>query len=140
VVGNGLEGLRRENAGRAPLRIDCGNSATTLRLLAGALAATGIPAVLDGSAGLRRRPMRRIVEPLQAMGVPVESASGCAPLTLYPNRQRLKPMTYELPVASAQVKSCLLLAALAADGPSTLVEPGPSDHTERMLRGWGGGD
>lgn len=138
VVGKGLEGLRRYSAGRAPVRIDCGNSATTLRLLAGTIAAAGIPAVLDGSPGLRRRPMRRIVEPLQGMGVRVESASGCAPLTFHPNRQRLKPLSYELPVASAQVKSCLLLAALAADGPTTLVEPGPSrDHTERMLRGMG---
>lgn len=138
VAGKGLDGLRQESAGRGPVRIECGNSATTLRLLAGALAAAGIPVVLDGSPGLRRRPMRRIVEPLQKMRVPVESSSGCAPLTLHRNATPLKPLAYELPVASAQVKSCLLLAALAADGPTTLVEPGPSrDHTERMLQGMG---
>ncbi len=132
VQGCGLQGFHQT---QAPL--DCGNSATTLRLLAGALAATGVPAVLDGSAGLRQRPMGRIVEPLQRMGVPVQaSPAGTAPLTLqaraagYP----LRALNESLPVASAQVKSCLLLAALAADGITVLREPGPSrDHTERML-------
>jgi 3-phosphoshikimate 1-carboxyvinyltransferase len=136
VSGGGLSGLKPP-AGP----IDCGNSATTIRLLAGALAAAGIPAVLDGSPGLRRRPMGRIVEPLQAMGVAIEAApSGGAPLVLggRPSGQRLKDISYTLPVASAQLKSCLLLAALAAGGPVVLCEPGPSrDHTERMLRSMG---
>lgn len=136
VEGQGLRGLH------SPERpINCGNSATTLRLLAGALAAAGVAAVLDGSPGLRSRPMGRIVEPLRAMGAPVTaSAGGCAPLTLAarPEDQPLRPLEYTLPVASAQVKSCLLLAALAADGMTVLREPGPSrDHTERMLRSMG---
>jgi 3-phosphoshikimate 1-carboxyvinyltransferase len=121
--------------------IHCGNSATTIRLLAGALAASGVPAVLDGSEGLRRRPMGRIVEPLQAMGVPVSSSEGGGcPLTLAARsaRQPLKSVTYALPTASAQVKTCLILASLAADGPTTLTEPTLSrDHTERMLGSMG---
>lgn len=118
--------------------INCGNSATTIRLLAGALAACGVTAVLDGSPGLRRRPMNRIVAPLQAMGVNISTPDGRAPLTLGPSQFPLKPLQYALPVASAQVKSCLLLAGLAADGPVILQEPGPSrDHTERMLPAMG---
>ena len=121
--------------------IDCGNSATTLRLLAGALAAAGIPAVLDGSSGLRHRPMGRIVEPLQQMGVPIQATpEHTAPLCLEarPTNQQLHALQYDLPVASAQVKSCLLLAALAANGETILREPGPSrDHTERMFASWG---
>lgn len=137
VEGRGLDGLRAPDQ---PL--NCGNSATTIRLLAGALAAAGIPAVLDGSAGLRRRPMGRIVEPLRQMGVPIEASGegGTAPLILKarPAGQKLSPLDLTLPVASAQVKTCLLLAALAADGPTILREPGPSrDHTERMLGSMG---
>jgi 3-phosphoshikimate 1-carboxyvinyltransferase len=132
VQGRGPAGLRPP--GRP---LDCGNSATTLRLLAGALAAAGIPATLDGSEGLHRRPMDRIVAPLRKMGVSIEvGPGGTAPLRLAarPPGQPLKPLDETLPVASAQVKSCLLLAALAADGKTTLREPGPSrDHTERML-------
>jgi 3-phosphoshikimate 1-carboxyvinyltransferase len=123
----------------APL--DCGNSATTLRLLTGALAAAGVSAVVDGSAGLRRRPMDRIVEPLRRMGTPIEAGpGGGAPLRLAgrPSGQPLHALEYTLPVASAQVKSCLMLAALAGDGPSTLVEPALSrDHSERMLASMG---
>lgn len=121
--------------------LQCGNSATTLRLLTGALAASGIPAILDGTPGLRSRPMGRIVAPLRAMGAPIEAGPGqCAPLVLSarPADQPLKSIQYRLPVASAQVKSCLLLAALAADGPVTLTEPSLSrDHTERMLSSMG---
>lgn len=136
VQGKGLAGLRSPEH-----PINCGNSATTIRLLAGAIAAAGIPAVLDGSSGLQRRPMERIVEPLRRMGVPVfASQQGTAPLTLHERRpdQRLIALNETLPVASAQVKSCLLLASLAAGGESALVEPGPSrDHTERMLGSMG---
>ncbi|HLE15165.1 MAG TPA: 3-phosphoshikimate 1-carboxyvinyltransferase [Anaerolineales bacterium] len=133
VQGRGLRGLQPPVA---PL--DCGNSATTIRLLAGALAAAGVPAILDGSPGLRRRPMERIVEPLQQMGVPIQAEDGRAPLSLQAGRFPLCALDYALPVASAQVKTCLLLAALAGDGPTTLREPGLSrDHTERMLGSMG---
>jgi 3-phosphoshikimate 1-carboxyvinyltransferase len=136
IQGRGLRGFTP-----APNPLDCGNSATTIRLLAGALAATGVEAVLDGSAGLRRRPMDRIVEPLLRMGVPIQaSAGGVSPLMLRARgvNQPLKALNETLPVASAQVKSCLLLAALAAQGETILREPGPSrDHTERMLRSMG---
>lgn len=135
VRGQGLNGL---HAPYEPLH--CGNSATTLRLLAGAVAAAGISAVLDGSAGLRRRPMDRIVDPLRRMGVPVRAEAGTAPIVFQarPTEQRLLPLDEDLPVASAQVKSCLLLAALAASGVTILREPGPSrDHTERMLGSMG---
>jgi len=116
------------------LLINCGNSATTMRLLAGALAAMGIPAVLDGTAGLKRRPMGRIVKPLRQMGVEIEATNGCAPLNLKQSTMPLQPIDHISRVASAQVKSCILLAALAVDGRTTLREPGPSrDHTERML-------
>jgi 3-phosphoshikimate 1-carboxyvinyltransferase len=121
-----------------PVTLQCGNSATTLRLLAGALAAWGRTAVLDGSPGLRRRPMGRIIEPLQQMGVSISAEQGCAPLTLGVSPRPLHRLDYRLPVASAQLKSCLLLAALAAEGSTTLAEPGPSrDHTERMLSAMG---
>ena len=135
VQGRGLRGFA---APREPLF--CGNSATTIRMLAGALAAAGTPCVLDGSAGLRKRPMDRITEPLRAMGVPVTTTDRCAPLTLAARDAAtpLRALDQTLPVASAQVKSCLMLAALAADGPTTLREPGPSrDHTERMLAAMG---
>jgi 3-phosphoshikimate 1-carboxyvinyltransferase len=138
LQGQGFRGLDRSDE---PIYLNCGNSGTTLRLLAGALAALGVPATLDGSPGLRRRPMKRIVAPLQAMGVPVQaSPENTAPLRLAarPAGQRLSAIDYTLPIASAQVKSCLLLAALDADGPTTLREPDLSrDHTECMLRGMG---
>lgn len=136
VQGVGLRGLTCPAAA-----LDCGNSATTLRLLAGALAASGITATLDGSAGLRRRPMGRIVQPLQAMGVDITPGEGGgAPLRLGGRSpdDRLRGLTYTLPVASAQVKTCLMLAALAADRPTTLIEPSLSrDHSERMLASQG---
>ena len=136
VQGKGLDGLRSPEAA-----LNCGNSATTLRLLAGALAASGIEVVLGGSDGLCRRPMKRIVEPLQQMMVPIQAtAEGTAPLRMGARRSgdRLKALDYTLPVASAQVKSCLLLAALASDGPTFLREPELSrDHTERMLASMG---
>jgi 3-phosphoshikimate 1-carboxyvinyltransferase len=141
VAGVGLHGMARQLIGNQDQEVptlDCGNSATTMRLLAGGLATAGAAVVLDGSPGLRRRPMTRIVAPLQQMGVPVESTEGCAPLTLGRARFPLKAIEINLPVASAQVKSCLLLAALSAAGASTLREPGPSrDHSERMLRKMG---
>jgi 3-phosphoshikimate 1-carboxyvinyltransferase len=133
VRGAGLAGLRDPDSS-----LDCGNSATTMRLLAGALAGGGVSAILDGSNGLRRRPMNRIIDPLNRMGVLISSSNGCAPLTLRKSKFPLKAMNHTLQIASAQVKSSLLLAALAARGETTILEPGLSrDHTERMLRRMG---
>ena len=139
IDGKGIGNTSREASKlRESLLINCGNSATTLRLLAGALAAMGTPAILDGTVGLRRRPMERIVKPLQQMGVGIEATNGCAPLHLKQSSIPLQPIDYMTQIASAQVKSCILLAALAAKGSTTLREPGPSrDHTERMLRSMG---
>ncbi len=118
--------------------INCGNSATTLRLLAGALAGSGQGANLDGSPGLRKRPMDRIVAPLREMGADIQSQNGCAPIEIQPSMLPLKGIRYTLPVASAQVKTCLLLAALSANSPTTIIEPEFSrDHSERMLRSMG---
>lgn len=133
------KGLRRSLGDhRAPedlLSLDCGNSATTMRLLAGVLAANSVPAILDGTEGLRRRPMQRIIEPLRQMGAKIESTDGKAPLVFHAAPLPLRAINYCMPVASAQVKSCLLLAGLGASGTTWLSEPGPSrDHTERMLR------
>ena len=123
--------------------LDCGSSATTMRLLAGALAGANVPCVLDGSASLRVRPMGRIIKPLQTMGVPIKAAEGdVAPLVLSRRAPGapLRAISVSLPVASAQVKSALLLAALGAQGRTRLEEPGPSrDHTERLLASMGVG-
>jgi 3-phosphoshikimate 1-carboxyvinyltransferase len=136
VNGRGLAGWQHPYGS-----LNCGNSATTLRLLAGAVAAAGIEAVLDGSEGLRRRPMGRIIEPLREMGVVIQAAPGdCAPLHIIarPSGEKLKSTTHVLAVASAQVKSCLMLAGLAADGVTRIVEPSRSrDHSERMLAAMG---
>ncbi|MCX8062665.1 MAG: 3-phosphoshikimate 1-carboxyvinyltransferase [Anaerolineales bacterium] len=135
VNGKGLAGWQDPNQ-----EIDCGNSATTMRLLAGAMAATNVSGVLDGSAGLRRRPMDRIVQPLQDMGVEIRATNGCAPLSLIRSKRPLRGMQHQLGVASAQVKTCLILAALVGDRTTTIIEPGPSrDHTERMLGSMGAG-
>ncbi len=132
VQGTGASLLRPS----APL--DLGNSGTGLRLLAGALAGLGVPAVLDGDASLRRRPMARILQPLAAMGAAVTGRGGHAPLRIEATGS-LHGIDYQLPVASAQVKSALLLAGLAAAGTTRLVDPFHSrDHTERMLPRFGG--
>jgi 3-phosphoshikimate 1-carboxyvinyltransferase len=115
--------------------LDCGNSGTTMRLLSGAIAGHDCEAVLDGDASLRRRPMARVADPLEAMGAAVQTApQGTAPLAVR-GRRELRAIHWETGVASAQVKSAILLAALSADGPTTVVEPRPTrDHTERLLR------
>lgn len=129
VHGVGLDGLR---APAGPL--DAGNSGTTLRLLAGLLAGGGGRFVLDGDQSLRRRPMDRVVAPLRAMGVAAEARDGrYPPVTVVGGPVRA--IDYRLPVASAQVKSCVLLAGLHAEGTTVVVEAVPSrDHTERLLR------
>ncbi|PYS81886.1 MAG: 3-phosphoshikimate 1-carboxyvinyltransferase [Acidobacteria bacterium] len=120
--------------------LDCGNSGTTMRLLAGVLAAQGFTSVLDGDESLGRRPMRRVIEPLELMGARVGSVDGHAPLGVE-GRRPLKGIEYETPVASAQVKSCVLLAGLGAEGRTRVIERGAltRDHTERML-GWFGAE
>ncbi len=116
----------------------CGHSGTTLRLLTGALAAANLDVVLEGSERLRQRPMGRIVTPLLRMGANLVSDQGHAPLRLSHHSRPLKGLRHETPVASAQVKSAILLAGLRADAPTVVIEPGPSrDHTERMLSAMG---
>lgn len=133
VRGAGLGGLL---ATGTPL--DCGNSGTTMRLLAGPLAGQPFTSTLTGDAYLRRRPMRRIAEPLRAMGATVETvAGGTAPLIIE-GRSPLRAIIHRPQVASAQVKSCVLLAGLFADGPTTVVEHAATrDHTERLLAAMG---
>ncbi|MFN8543348.1 MAG: 3-phosphoshikimate 1-carboxyvinyltransferase [Candidatus Binatia bacterium] len=123
-------------AGQTRSAIDCGNSGTTMRLGAGLVA--GAPAVvtLDGDASLRRRPMERVAEPLRRMGARIETSDGHAPVTVHGGG--LVGIAYALPVASAQVKSAVLLAGLRARGTTRVTEPLASrDHTERMLAWFG---
>lgn len=131
VNGAGLHGLREP-----PNPLDLGNSGTGMRLLAGLLAGQAFPTVLTGDESLSKRPMNRIAEPLGKMGATIRTTDGHAPLHI--RGGALRPIHYLLPVASAQVKSAVLLAGLYADGETTVVEPGVSrDHTERMLRWFG---
>lgn len=128
---------------QAPLEdLDCGNSGTTMRLLAGILAGQqGFDSVLTGDASLEKRPMKRVIEPLTLMGAKIESENGCAPLKIYGNRPPLQAINYRMNVASAQVKSCVLLAGLNAAGKSKVQSPKSKvraatsrNHTELMLR------
>lgn len=131
-----VEGNGPEHALAVPAdRLDCGNSGSTMRMLAGAVAGHPITACLDGDASLRRRPMRRIAAPLQEMGAAVRlGPEGTAPMTVE-GRRPLRAITFEPPVPSAQVKTAVLLAGLFADGPTAVVEPALTrDHTERLLR------
>ena len=120
---------------RPPARaIDCGNSGTLMRLLCGLAATQPFESRLIGDASLSSRPMRRVIEPLTQMGASIEATgrNSAAPLVIRGNR--LHPIRYELPVASAQVKSAILFAALKASGKTTVVERFPTrDHTERMM-------
>lgn len=133
IQGVGLHGL---TAPSEPL--DLGNSGTSMRLLSGLLAGQAFDSQLVGDQSLMGRPMRRVTEPLTTMGARIETTvRGTAPLHIIGGKQ-LHAMNYELPVASAQVKSCVLLAGLYADGRSCVTEPAPTrDHTERMLAGMG---
>lgn len=139
VQGVGFAGLQ---APAAPL--DCGNSGTTIRLLAGLLAGRPFVSTLEGDASLSRRPMGRITKPLRFMGAAIEGRQGDPerPNDIFPplvvHGTQLQGIDYDLPVPSAQLKSALLLAALQAKGVSRISEPGLSrDHTERMLRALG---
>lgn len=133
IDGVGLHGLRESVEA-----LDCGNAGTAMRLLAGLLAGQRFASTLLGDASLSRRPMRRVLDPLAAMGARIEaSAAGTAPLHIHPV-ERLKGIRYDCPVASAQVKSCLLLAGLYAQGETQVREPTPTrDYTERMLHALG---
>lgn len=131
VNGAGLHGLQQSQAA-----LDMGNSGTGMRLLAGILAGQAFESVLTGDASLRKRPMERIAAPLRAMGAVVETTDGRPPLTI--RGGALRALDYASPVASAQVKSAILLAGLYASGTTRVTEPGISrDHTERMLRTFG---
>ncbi len=133
VHGVGLRGLR---ASAAPL--DCGNAGTGMRLLAGALAGQAFDSTLIGDASLSKRPMRRVIEPLAQMGAMIESEEGGLPPLRVRGGRALRGIDYTLPVASAQVKSALLLAGLYADGETVVREPHPTrDYTERMLAAFG---
>ncbi len=133
VHGVGLHGLKQP---AEPLYT--GNSGTTTRLLCGILAGQRFEVQLSGDASIQKRPMGRVITPLREMGAKIEGIQGnYCPLTMYPSTQ-LHGITYELPVASAQLKSAILLAGLYASGQTCVVEPAPSrDHTERMLRALG---
>jgi 3-phosphoshikimate 1-carboxyvinyltransferase len=134
VEGKGWDGLR------SPMEaINCGNSGTTMRLLSGLLAGRPFRSELDGDGSLRQRPMQRVIDPLGLMGAKIASkgGNGLAPLDI--SGGGLHGIHYRMPVASAQVKSAILLAALQANGTTALEEPLKSrDHTEVMLRGFGG--
>lgn len=133
IHGVGLHGLK---APAGPLYM--GNSGTSMRLLSGLLAAQSFDTTLTGDASLSKRPMNRVAKPLREMGAVIETGpEGRPPLTIK-GGQRLTGMDYQMPMASAQVKSCLLLAGLYAEGKTSVTEPAPTrDHTERMLRGFG---
>ncbi|MFV3334538.1 bifunctional prephenate dehydrogenase/3-phosphoshikimate 1-carboxyvinyltransferase [Pseudomonas sp. NY15437] len=133
VHGVGLHGLKSP-----PGPIYLGNSGTSMRLLSGLLAAQPFDTTLTGDASLSKRPMNRVAKPLREMGAVIETGpEGRPPLTIR-GGQKLTGMHYDMPMASAQVKSCLLLAGLYAAGETSTTEPAPTrDHTERMLRGFG---
>lgn len=133
VHGQGLHGLQTPNS-----ILDCGNSGTTTRLISGILAAQNFNCILTGDASIQTRPMKRIMEPLTQMGAHITSMqnNGCAPLSI--EGQKLHGIHYQSKVASAQVKSCILLAGLYADGITKVTEPSLSrNHTEIMLRYFG---
>jgi len=133
IHGVGLRGLK------APTHpLDMGNSGTAMRLMAGILAGQAFDSELIGDESLSKRPMKRVAEPLGAMGAVIATADGGRPPLRIKGGQKLRAIDYKMPMASAQVKSCLLLAGLYADGETAVTEPAPTrDHTERMLRGFG---
>lgn len=133
VHGKGLHGLSKPEE-----TLDVGNSGTTTRLISGILAGQDFDTILSGDASLNSRPMKRIMTPLSMMGADISSINdnGCAPLSI--KGHPLNAIHYDSPVASAQVKSCVLLAGLYANGKTSVTEPALSrDHTERMLRSFG---
>ena len=133
VHGVGMHGLK---APSGPLYV--GNAGTAMRLFAGLLAGQAFDTELTGDASLTRRPMGRVADPLRLMGAEIDTADGGRPPLYIHGGEALTGITYDMPMASAQVKSCLLLAGLYADGETRVREPAPTrDHTERMLAGFG---
>jgi cyclohexadieny/prephenate dehydrogenase / 3-phosphoshikimate 1-carboxyvinyltransferase len=133
VHGVGLHGLK---APAGPLYV--GNAGTAMRLFAGLLAGQAFDTELTGDASLTRRPMNRVADPLRRMGAEIDTSEGGRPPLKIKGGRKLQGITYEMPMASAQVKSCLLLAGLYAEGETRVREPAPTrDHTERMLAGFG---
>ena len=132
IDGVGMQGLQKpDNV------LDMGNSGTSIRLLSGLLAAQRFDSTMTGDISLQKRPMGRVTDPLKLMGAAIGSQDGRPPLVIK-GGQTLNGIHYEMPVASAQVKSCVLLAGLFAEGRTSVTEPAPTrDHTERMLRGFG---
>lgn len=135
-----ISGSGKKNFTKPASELDCGNSGTSMRLLAGVLAGQNFDSSLIGDASLSKRPMRRVIEPLALMDAKIESKEGSAPLKIY-GKNPLKSVVYEMPVASAQVKSCVLLAGLNAEGVSKIQNPKSENrvstsrnHTELMLR------
>ncbi|MDX6595879.1 MAG: 3-phosphoshikimate 1-carboxyvinyltransferase, partial [Solirubrobacterales bacterium] len=132
-----VEGEGRETVVAPGADLDCGNSGTSMRLLAGLLAGLPVHATLTGDASLRSRPMERVADPLRRMGAAVRTTDGHAPIEV--EGGALKAIRYRTPVPSAQVKSAVLLAGLGADGETVVEEPAPTrDHTERALEALGG--
>jgi len=132
IEGVGLDGLREPKES-----LDCGNSGSTMRMLAGVLAGQNFSSTMIGDESLSKRPMKRVIAPLEMMEAKVESTDGHAPLLVH-GRRPLNAIQYETPIASAQVKSCILLAGLHSEGKTSVIENVTTrDHTERMLRWFG---
>ena len=133
IHGVGMHGLKQPRQ-----VLDMGNSGTSIRLLSGLLAGQGFEVTMTGDESLSKRPMKRVTDPLALMGAKIDTAAGgTPPLTLHAT-DTLKAIDYPLPMASAQVKSCVLLAGLYAEGKTVVTEPAPTrDHTERMLEAFG---
>ena len=133
IQGVGMHGLKEPDA-----ELDLGNSGTSIRLLSGLLAAQGFDVTMVGDESLSKRPMRRVTNPLAEMGAEIEATDAGTPPLHVKGGKQLTAIDYDMPVASAQVKSCVLLAGLYANGTTTVTEPAPTrDHTERMLTGFG---
>jgi 3-phosphoshikimate 1-carboxyvinyltransferase len=132
IKGVGKNGLKQPND-----VLDLGNSGTSMRLMSGLLAAQNFDSTLIGDVSLNKRPMNRVIKPLEKMGAKIDSNEGKPPLKIK-GTPKLSGINYEMPIASAQVKSCLLLAGLYANGTTTVTENAPTrNHTERMLKGFG---
>lgn len=128
-----IKGVGKKGFQKSEKPLDCGNSGTTVRLISGILAGQNFDTVLIGDESLSKRPMRRIIEPLTQMGARLESNENYLPLKIY-GKNPLRAILYDLPMASAQVKSCVLLAGLNSDGETSVIEPTLTrDHTEKML-------